>query len=339
LHTIFLREHNRIATELRRINNNWNDERLFQESRRILGAQMQVITYKEYLPITLGPNRMKYFNLTMSNRGTTDYEPNDDPTLILEFSTAAFRFGHSMVNSVVAQTPLNATNGRRLLRNEFFQPFDLYNGIIGPLVSGASSSPAQWFDQNLVEDVTNFLYRIRGNQTGLDLAAININRGRDHGIPPYVDMVQWCSEGQIQIATFNDLVRRNLMRSEQANALSKIYSNVADVDLWTGILMEIPNDDAVVGPTAACIIGLQFHHSKFGDRFYFEHRNQAGSFTYQQMMELRKTTLSKIMCLNTDATQLPVNAMIFRSRNNPLMNCRYVTGIDLSYWGDRYFGL
>lgn len=330
LHTIFMREHNRIATQLRQINPQWNDERLFQETRRIVAAVVQIITYKEYLPITLGSDRMSYFKLWTGR--WTSYDSRTDPTMMIEFTTAAFRFGHSLINSVVANRPLNATNGRRLLRNEFFQPFDLYRGFIGPLVRGASNSPAQWFDRHLVPDVTNFLYRVRGNQTGMDLAAININRGRDHGAPTYVDTVYYCSNREINVRTFDDLVRYQLMGSEQARALRANYRYVEDVDLWPGILMETPNEEAVVGPTAACIIGLQFYNLKFGDRFYVEHSNQAGSFTYQQLRELREMTLSQILCLNTEITQLSMNAMLFNSRNNPYINCRYVTGVDLSYW-------
>lgn len=120
---------------------------------------MQAIVYKEYLPITLGSDRMRYFNLWLLNRGTTKYDPEKDATMHIEFTTAAFRFGHSLIHSVVSNSPLNATNGERLLRNEFFQPFDLYNGIMGPLMRGTSRSPAQWFDRHLVQDVTNFLYR------------------------------------------------------------------------------------------------------------------------------------------------------------------------------------
>lgn len=120
---------------------------------------MQVIVYKEFLPITLGEEVMSDFKLWFSNEGRTNYDPEIDATMHIEFTSAAFRFGHSLINSLIASRPLKADGNQRYLRNEFFQPFELYNGIIGPLVMGVSKSPAQWFDRHVVPDITNYLYR------------------------------------------------------------------------------------------------------------------------------------------------------------------------------------
>ncbi|GIY55989.1 chorion peroxidase [Caerostris darwini] len=331
LHTLFLREHNRLAEELGRINPFWDEERRFQETRRIVGAEMQAIVYKEYLPITLGTERMTFFKLWLS-RGTTGYDENVDSSLMNEFSTAAFRFGHSLINSIIANSPRNATNGVRLLRNEFFQPFELQNGIIGNLMTGITRSSAQWFDRHLVPDVTNYLYRIRGDPAGLDLASINIQRGRDHGMPPYVEMVRFCSDNAYNVRGFRDLIAYKIMSYDNVQLLQRYYNDVNDIDLWSGILSEIYSEGAVIGPTATCIIGLQFNKLKYGDRFYFEHGNQIGSFSYQQIKELRKVTLSKIICSNSNASSMPLNAMLFKSRNNPPIECRYVQGVNITYW-------
>jgi len=96
MHTIWFREHNRIASKLEDINRNWDSERVFQETRKIMMAEYQHIIYQEWLPILLGANYMKSKNLSPTTADyTRNYDPTIDPRINNEFSTAAFR---SLIN-------------------------------------------------------------------------------------------------------------------------------------------------------------------------------------------------------------------------------------------------
>jgi hypothetical protein len=92
LHTIFLREHNRIVGKLQEINTHWDDERLFQEGRRIMGAMNQHITYNEFLPRIIGLNAMNRYGLRVRTEGySNEYDRTCNPAIFNEFATAAFR--------------------------------------------------------------------------------------------------------------------------------------------------------------------------------------------------------------------------------------------------------
>ena len=102
MHTLWVRQHNKLATELSELNPHWNDEQIFQETRRIVGAQIQHITYSEFLPVILGKEAMDRFNLDPQKMGFfSDYDINTNPGTANSVSTAAFRFVASLLPGVI----------------------------------------------------------------------------------------------------------------------------------------------------------------------------------------------------------------------------------------------
>ena len=98
IHTIFHREHNRIANALTQINPHWSDETLYHESKRIVNAEWQHIIYNEWLPIILGNRFMSRYGIFPIDKGYSyDYNTDFDPRISNAFATAAFRFGHSQI--------------------------------------------------------------------------------------------------------------------------------------------------------------------------------------------------------------------------------------------------
>ena len=101
-HTVWLREHNRLARELAALNPHWGDERLYQEARRILVAEMQHITYNEWLPIVLGTGFMEELDILPLTHGhSSKYSDAINPTILNSFATAAFRFGHTLIQGMM----------------------------------------------------------------------------------------------------------------------------------------------------------------------------------------------------------------------------------------------
>lgn len=91
MHTLWLREHNRLAEAISQRYQDASDEDVFQLARKIVGAEIQAITYTEWLPALLGP--------MAPDMASTEFNETVDPSVLNEFSSVVFRFGHSMVSS------------------------------------------------------------------------------------------------------------------------------------------------------------------------------------------------------------------------------------------------
>lgn len=98
VHTLLVREHNRIAEGLNNLNRQWSNGKVFDETRKIMGAIIQHVTYNEWLPIVIGDQQMDQYDLKSSERGhVSSYDSNLDPSIRNSFAAAALRYAHSLI--------------------------------------------------------------------------------------------------------------------------------------------------------------------------------------------------------------------------------------------------
>ncbi|XP_050520444.1 peroxidase-like [Daktulosphaira vitifoliae] len=335
LHTIFAREHNRIADELCVINPHWDDERLYQETRKIIGAMVQHITYNEFLPKLLGKYTMKKFGLELVPQGfSNSYDPDIDITIPAVFGSAAFRFGHSLLPDAMERWSVDHKFlGSRRFSEIFQQPYDLHKpGWLDQYLLGMVNQPSQAMDDAITSQVTNHLFQEPVNDYGKDLASINIQRGREHGIPSYSAWRQFCKLQSIK--TWSSMLTD--ISNATVKAYHDLFTSSEDVDLWSAGVSERAFDGSIIGPTLSCIIAKTFSDLKKGDRFWYENPDLPNSFTLEQLSEIKKIKLSRVLCDNSDgiATIQPFVLELPSYNKNSRVSCKghILPQIDLWAW-------
>ncbi|XP_033219685.1 uncharacterized protein LOC117174570 [Belonocnema kinseyi] len=335
MHVLWARQHNKLANRLAEINPSWDDEKLYQESRRIIGAQLQHIAYTEFVPIVLGETETNARKLRPLKSGFRKANMTVNPELANNFAASAFRFAHTLLPGLMKVT--NAEKGTTSyveLHRMLFNPYSLYSqGGVSNSVTMATSNFIQQTSTHVTSQLTRHLFEDpSSNKTvpcGLDLVSLNVQRGRDHGLPGYSKWREYC--GLKKSETFSDL--NGDLDPDALDAISKLYSSVDDIDLYTGALAEVHKSDGIVGPTFTCLIGEQFERTQQGDTFWYENSNQPGSFTEDQLKELRKTSLAKLICdCSDDITKIQSEVMRSEKLNNPMISCEDLPGPSLEAW-------
>ncbi|MGB8220949.1 MAG: peroxidase family protein [Polyangiales bacterium] len=282
MHTLFVREHNRLAQEIAALDPSLSGEEIYQQARRMVGALIQAITYNEFLPALLGPNALSPYN---------GYSDVTSPAITNLFSTAIYRFGHSALSPTILRltaTGVPIPQGNLPLMNAFFSPQRIINeGGIEPILRGLASQRCARIDTEVVDDVRNFLFGPPG-AGGLDLAALNIQRGRDHGLPSYA--VARLARGLGRIDSFNQVTSDPALRAR----LASVYATVDDIDVWVGALAEDPVNGGHVGTLANEVIRRQFEWLRDGDAFWYEL-----VLTPAELAEVESTTLADVIRRNT----------------------------------------
>jgi peroxidase len=294
-HALFLREHNRLAGVLQTQNPGLSDEQLYQAARKIVGAEMQIITYKEFLPALLGA----------AAPDPEDYNYNNalDPSITNSFATAFFRYGHSMQSSEIQLVNnVGSSAGSVSLRDAFFNPDILTDAPekVDLTLKGLASQVAQENDVLMVDDIRNFLFGPPG-AGGLDLAALDIQRGRDHGMLDYNAFRP--AYGLARLNGIGQLTSDPELRAK----LVALYGNINSIDAWVGGIAEDHAAGASVGAMVMASLVDQFTRLRDGDRLFYTGDADLQTAMFQAAMDLDSVTLAEIIRLNTGITNLQDN--------------------------------
>lgn len=302
MHTLWVREHNAwadviyaqsrgrrvvgpgdVAVPIPGVTRDMTDDEIYELARCIVGAEMQVITYRDWLPVLVGEGMIPPY---------AGYRDDIDPGICNVFAAAAFRIGHTMLSPTLRRLGPDMEDhaaGSIGLQASFFAPWEItQNDGIDPLLRGLAGQAAQTIDPFVIDDVRNFLFGPPGT-IGFDLASLNIQRARDHGLPGYNQIRR--DYGLEPAVSFADITAD----PDRQAALSSVYADIEQVDPWTGFLCEDPMPGALVGETLQLILAEQFIALRDGDRFWYENHLPA---ELQAIVE--EQTLAKVIRRNTE---------------------------------------
>ncbi|VDI03777.1 Hypothetical predicted protein, partial [Mytilus galloprovincialis] len=320
-HVIFLRENDKLVRDLKHLG--WSGDSLYKEARKIMSAIYQHIVYTEYVPAIIGYEAILRFGLKSTRDGhNTMYNPKIDATTSNVFATAAIRFAHSNLDT---------------FENDIFQgfspeTFQNYSNIV-------TNTPSSYTfftrfqtktDRFITDFIRNKVWESEPKNS-VDTMSFDIQRGRDHGLPSYNRWREYCGLRPILhfgkgIMGFGDHTLGAI------KALSSVYRHPEDIDLMSGAMAERPVSGGIVGPTFACLLGQQFALFKTGDRFFYENDFYQTGFTKGQLREIKKQSLSSVMCRHVNVPAVPQNAFISPKAGEPLVPCMTFPKLDLREW-------
>lgn len=279
--TLFVREHNFQVDRLMEAHPDWTGDELYLRARVIVTAEMQNITYQEFLPHLLGKDTIPTYQ---------GYNPTADPRITQEFSTSAFRFGHSIVSGEETKIDnMGNAIAAEDLSDAFFATPDSVaaNGGVDALVRNFGSDVTQANDVYAIDALRNLLV---APPAFIDLIAIDVQRERDLGIGSLNQTRE--ALGQMPYTEFKQITSDPVVAAN----LEKAFGTVDKIDLFIGGLAEDHVDGAMVGSTFKVILQQQFQNLRDGDRLWWQNQG----FDDATMKTIENTTLSDIVQRNTD---------------------------------------
>ncbi|XP_061088428.1 thyroid peroxidase [Conger conger] len=329
IHTLWVREHNRLGNALKSLNPHWSTETTYQETRKIIGALHQIITFRDYIPKVLGPEAFSQYVGTY--RG---YNSSVNPAVSNIFATAAFRFGHATVSAMLRR--LNESFQEHELypslhlHQSFFSPWRLLReGGLDPVLRGMLGKPALAVtpDHLMTSELTQRLL-VLSAPGSLDLTALNLQRGRDHGLAGYNDWRLFCGLERVEtLAEIGSVISDPAL----VKKVMDLYGHPSNIDVWLGGLLEDHLPGGRTGPLFACLIGKQMKALRDGDRFWWENN---GVFTQAQKRELQRHSLSRVICDGSGVREVPSDPFQKARYPHDFLSCDNIPSMNLEAWRD-----
>lgn len=255
MHTIFLREHNRLVDKVLSRLPDLERGEVYEFARKLNIAQYQKIVYEEFYPAIIGRPLPQY----------TGFRSGVDPTVSDVFGGAAFRIGHTLVsNTIPRQGPSGALEPVPMA-DIFFRPADTFSSSeLENIVRGTANTLAQEVDAKVVDALRNMLFDNVADEEGFDLVALNLQRGRDHALPTYNEVRQLF--GLPRVTGFDAITSD----TDTAAKLAEAYdNNIDEVEAFLGLISEDHVPSSSVGPTMAAVWATEFTRLRDGDQFFY----------------------------------------------------------------------
>lgn len=310
IHTLFLREHNRLVDEIKAKIPFLTGEQLYDFARKLNIAQFQKIVYEEFIPAIIRRRLPRY-------RG---FNPSVNPTVSDVFAGAAFRVGHTLVGDTLKFRTAGGAQTELQLADVFFRPASTFDSsVLDDIIRGTAANSAQEVDLQVVDGLRNLLFAQVPEEAGnFDLISLNLQRGRDHNLPTFNQIrTEIC--GLRAVRSFRQISRDR----KTVQDFIKAYDTVDEVEAWPGLVGERQLRRSGVGRTMACLWLREFQRIRDGDQFFFRRRNVLPDLlrkrcreTVRDLLSRREKLFRKIIIRNTDITdaQLPRTSNIFKFR-------------------------
>jgi hypothetical protein len=227
------------------------------------------------------------------------YNPSLDGTVTTPFASAAYRMGHSLIGCKFMTVDTQNNKNTIELIDGFANRVDLTkDDKFNSFLRGLLQNKAMELDLAIEDSMRIQLFGTPGQAFFLDLMALDIQRGRDHGVPNYWSLRQLYPRSR---DSAHSLASRSWASVTQNLALrwklERYYGEEIpdDLDLLVGLFLEDDLPTSQHGPLATTILKQEFTRLRDADHCWYRK-----VFSGRLLQDIERVRLADIIEANTN---------------------------------------